>query len=299
MSKEIAQVVEKMPAFLKQVQSRIEDYTSGVTAGMPLPMLSFRGKEFRFRKDGHEVNTRQRDLEVIFVAPRKGVSKRYYAKQYTAGETAAPDCFSTDGITPDVANPVHDNCAKCPNNAWGSKITESGKEAKLCQDYKRVCVAPLIRGSLMDEPVVLDIPATSLRTPKGFKGTEYMFREYMGVLAKHDIPVEGVVTALGFTDAEYPQLCFSFSRFASQKEFEQVQSMKGLPTVAEVLNEPVYEAAGKIEESTGKFPQEKEKPELTPELTPEPAPEPKKEEDASVDDEASLMAELESVLGGK
>lgn len=315
MGKEIAKLGSQMPAFLREVQNRVEDYTSGLSAGMPLPVLSFRGKEFRFRKDGHEVNTRMRDLEVIFVAPRKGVSKRFYAGPYAAGETSAPDCHSTDGITPDVANPVSGNCLKCPNNAWGSKITESGKEAKLCQDYKRICVVPILNNLLMGEPAVLDIPPTSLRAPKGYTGTAYMFREYLSILQKHDIPAEGAVTTLSFTDAEYPHLGFSFSRFATEAEFRKVMAMKEMPEVAEVLNEPAHEGPGAIDEAEPAKPspapakpakpapakptKPAPKPGPEPEPEPEPAPMPEPEPEPEPNDEDALMKELEAVLGGK
>lgn len=315
MAKDIMTVSNNMPAFLKKVQSKVDDYLAGIGGGMPLAVLSVRGKEFRFRKDGHETSTRLRDLEVIFVAARRGVSKRLYKDAYSSGEVKAPDCSSVDGITPDVAQPEADRCAACPNNVWGSIITASGKQGKACQDYKRIVVLPLIGGETLDEPVVLDIPATSMKSPKGFKGNELMFREYMTIMAKHSIPPEGAVTTLSFTDAEYPQLAFSFSRFATEAEYKKVQGMAALPAVAEVLSEAAAEPAGPIKEETPAEPApapapapKKEKAALKkkaepavavkPEPEPEPEPEQGESEEGSASEDDDLMAELKKILGG-
>ena len=280
MSKDLMEVKNNMPAFLQQAQAPTanEEFTSGLTGGMPLPTLSIRGKEFRLRKDGQEVSTRQRDVEAIFVAGRSGISKRYYESPYASGETEAPDCSSGDGITPDVANPVSESCKTCPNNAWGSKISESGKESKACSDYKRIVVLPLFNGDIASEPMVLDIPATSLKRPKGFKGTEMMFQEYVNVLAKHEMPAYGVVTNIGFTDAEYPQMCFSFVRFVNESEYATAIKHRESEDVATVLKER-HEAPGKITEKPAPDPAPAESTPAPAESTPAPGPAPEQGEE--------------------
>ena len=306
MAQDIMTVSNDMPAFLKKAQSKIDDYLAGIGGGMPLAVLSIRGKEFRLRKDGYEVSTHLRSLGVIFVAARHGVSKRFYKEAYFSGETNAPDCSSIDGITPDVAAPVADKCATCPNNAWGSVITPGGKQGKACQDYKRVVVLPLLDEATLDEPVVFDIPVTSMKAPKGHRSDELMFREYMTIMAKHDIPPEGVVTMLSFTGVEYPQVSFRFCRFVTEDEYKKARDMAALPAVAEVLNEPVTEQADPIVEQDSPAPAlEPEKEKTAPEkekavpeekkTAPEPAQKTAEEEPASDDD---LMAELRKVLGG-
>jgi hypothetical protein len=239
------------PKYLAKAQpTGVDEFLGGVQGGMPLPMLSVRGKEFRLRFQGQEMNTRARDVDVILVAARPAVSKRFFAKQYSSGDTVAPDCSSVDGVTPDVPEPISPKCATCPKNAWGSKITESGKQAKACNDYKRLVVLPIINGQLMDQPSVIDVAATSLKSPKGYKGNDLFLREYLGALQRHDIPVQAAVTTLQFTDAEYPQVCFKFSRFAEEDEFSRATALREDDDVQDVLtNGGAVEAPGPIQQT--------------------------------------------------
>lgn len=227
----------------------VDEFLGGVSGGMPLPILSVRGKEFRLRFQGQEMNTRSREIEVVLVASRPHVSKRFFAQSYSSGETVAPDCTSTDGITPDVPEPVNDKCATCQKNAWGSLVTASGKQAKECNDYKRLVVLPIINGQMSQQACVLDVAATSLKSPKGYKGNELFLREYLSTLQRHDLPPTAVVTKLMFTDAEYPQLCFGFSRFAEENEFDRATALREEPDVQTVLEANVAEAPAKIEET--------------------------------------------------
>ena len=288
MSTEIANLDKHKPSYLAKATApnSSDEFLGGVSGGMPLPVVSVRGKEFRFRFQGQEQNTRQREMQCILVAARPKVSKRFYASQYSSGETAAPDCASADGVTPDVAEPVNDKCATCPKNAWGSKITDSGKEGKACQDYKRLVVLPLIDGQIADKPCVLDVAPTSLKAPKGYKGDELFLREYLNALGRHDIPPTAAVTTLGFSDAEYPQLIFNFARFAEEDEYNTAQGFRDDEEVKDVL-EGGMEASGPVSEAEGKTIPTKDVSEPEPEAKKEQPkkeaePEPEPEEQAYV-----------------
>lgn len=239
MSTDLATVANNLPAHLRGAKSpgTLDEFAGGLAKGIPLPFLSIRGKEFRLRKDGQELNTRQREMSVIFIAARHSVSKRYYEKKYESGSLEAPDCSSRDGVTPDVSEPVHSNCAHCPKNQWGSRITEGGKEGKACSDYKRVILWPV---GLTDDPMVLDVAATSLKAPKGQKHTVLMLGDYLSQLAKHGMDPTQVVTKVAFTDAEYPQLCFTFERFVDEDEWLRVQELRDSDEVAVCIDEPLF-----------------------------------------------------------
>ena len=323
MSTDVANLAQNMPAFLQSADnSALQEFTGGVAGGMPLASMSFRGKEWRVRKDGQEYNTRQRDLEVVMIASRPHVSKRYYAESYSAGETSAPDCSSVDGVTPDVAEPVNDKCSTCPMNAWGSQVTASGKQGKACSDYKRIVVLPIVNGQAFKEPAVLDVPATSLKTPKGYQGHELFLREYMGTLAKHQIPPHGVVTTIGFTDAEYPQLQFQLSHYVSEEMFRHAEELRDAEEVREVLDGPAHETSGSVSQTQAP-PQQAEPepqkaepaPEPAPAPEPEPAPQPGTTEDAGQTEQATaspgeraeqgedvseddILGEIDNILGG-
>lgn len=244
---DLAVVASQLPAYLQgAAPSAADEFTGGLTVSFPLMFLSVRGKEFRLRKDGQELNTRHREISAVFVAARNGVSKRFYAKKYQSGTTEAPDCSSRDGIRPDVANPVAPDCRNCPNNQFGSRITESGKEGKACSDYKRLIVWLI---GIAADPVVLDVSATSLKAPKGQTTTELMLRDYLTQLAKHGMDATQVVTKIAFTDAEYPQLCFAFERLVTEDEFKTVLDLRGSDDVKTVLDDDVYEPPGEIKEA--------------------------------------------------
>lgn len=193
-------IIPNKPTFLAKAvaPATLAEFAGGVQAGgLALPVLSIRGKMFRARLGGEEsVLTKDRELQVILVAARPHVSKRYYDSAYQAGSVEAPACASLDGKTPTQGDRKQStSCATCPHNVFGSK----GK-GKACNDYKRVIVLPLVNGKPVNTPCVLDIPATSLRTPKELRGgTDKMLAEYLGALSRHQIDPTTVVSTISFT----------------------------------------------------------------------------------------------------
>lgn len=242
-------VTIQKPSYLATTAPVRSELVAGISEGMSLPVLSVRGKEFRMRFQGQEANMNVRELDCILVRARAGLSKRFYKGAYVRGEVRAPDCSSADGLTPDVSEPVASSCATCPNNMWGSKITESGKQGKLCDDYKRVVLLPVINGQVSNQPVVLDIAATSLKSPKGYQGRSLFLREYGSLLARHNMPEQAAISRLGFTDAEYPQVCFSFVRQAEEAEYNLAMAMRESPEVLAVLEAGAHEGEAVIVES--------------------------------------------------
>jgi hypothetical protein len=227
--------IENKPAYMQKTDLRVTDeFEGGLAAGLALPFLSIRGKEFRVRKDGNEVALNVRNLPLVLVAARSTISKRYYAGVYSSDAAGAlPDCWSDDGITPAVPNPVSPTCIGCPKNAWGSRITPAGKQAKECQDIKRLIVA--LKPGDKYQALVLDVPATSLKAPRGQRVDGMLFREYLETLKRHGVQPIECETVVTFTSAEYPQLSFAFSRYLSEDEWRQVLALREDPDVLEAL----------------------------------------------------------------
>src|SRR5690606_40467735 len=67
--------------------------------------------------DGHPLSA----LEVFIVKASPAISKTFYERGYEEGSDTPPDCFSHDGIAPDLAapKPQCDVCARCPKNVFG------------------------------------------------------------------------------------------------------------------------------------------------------------------------------------
>lgn len=309
-------IPSKKPAFLAKVEASTavaDRFSAGLGGdGIPLPFLSFRGKVFRLRKDGQEASTKSNTIEVILVDSRPNNSKRFFEGQYVQGETEAPRCSSVDGVTPDVDDPVCGTCAACPNNVWGS-ANRTGSAAKACADYKRLVVIPLV-GDKAYGPCILDVPAASLRTPKGADPKEMQLREYIKLLSGNGADPCTVVTEISFTDDEFPRLVFTYKRYVTEAEYKSVQAAQEEEDVKFVIagDGVEFEGKGKIvgadtPEELAPAPKKKpaaKKPEPKPE--PEEAEAPEEDEvieaevveDAANDDDEALLDEIEALLGG-
>lgn len=277
--------VTKRPSFLPAAASSsvMTEFMNGLqgTGGLDLPILSLRGKGFRLRRDGQEVSLKATMLDIILVGSRANNSRRFYEGAYVPGETTAPSCSSADGIKPDdnAQDKQSDTCAMCPHNQWGSRITVSGKKGKECDDYRRVLV--FIPSKQIMKPVVLDIPATSLRKSKGDHGPELQLREYLLAMARHGIEPHQAVTTLSFSDDEYPRLTFSFARWANEDEYAAVEESRDSDEFKQALT--FEEAEGPIVPDAEEVAKQNA-PMKVPKKA-KPAPEPEVEEDDEDEEE--------------
>lgn len=153
-------------------------------------------------------------LEAVIVAANPAITKTYYPGKFKDGDDSEPACSSDNGLTPDshIASPQHTACATCPQNQWGSKISESsGKEIKACSDSKRLVIIPA--GDLGYEALALSVTASALKE----------WGAYAKALTAKGVPINGVVTNITFdANASYPKLMFSFGRFLNEAEYAQV-----------------------------------------------------------------------------
>jgi len=184
-----------------------------VPTGPTLPQLSIRGSKFHVQLDDREVplldergNTRPA-VDVVIIAAASGVSKFYYDRPYDGTADISPRCRSRDGVRPDsdVINPVSEECATCPMNAWGS--SGEGRRAKACRDYKLVIVAFAhdLGCQEFGRPLLLRVPPTSLKAL-------HLYVQQLQAM-RPPMPYCGVVTELSFEpQAQFPQLRFRFVR---------------------------------------------------------------------------------------
>jgi hypothetical protein len=115
--------------------------------GSAPPTISLKDDRFAF-VDAAGERTKHDDLKlrciIIGVNPH-GPSKVFWGRSYTGaeGEQERPKCFSDNGIGPSqqCPEPQSATCAQCPNNSWGSAISNmTGKGIKACQDRKKLAV---------------------------------------------------------------------------------------------------------------------------------------------------------------
>lgn len=230
-----------------------DDLSAGVQAGFGI--MGYKGKVWSLRKGGQETPLMRPDgdgprnsIEVVILKASGHVSKIWYENGYVEGSTAAPDCFSSNGVTPDPASKKrqHNACATCPMNQWGSRITPAGKQGKACSDSKRLAIAPAedIKNEAFGGPLLLRVPAASLRDLAAYG-------EKMSALGYQYF---AIATRIGFDAAEpYPKFVFGAIRPLTDAEADLVLELRDCRQVMTILAEGSENAppAGPLQQAAG------------------------------------------------
>lgn len=185
-----------------------------LTEGLSYPRISTRASRYRLVEDGVETVVGI-TLDVVVVGSNPRVSKIWYSKPFDGADNVRPDCFSNDGITPDpsVESPFHSNCAGCPNNVLGSKVTPNGAKSKICSDQRHLAVVPAA------DPTKVYGLTVSVSAMKAL-------REYMKDLSNYGLIPEEVITELGFDEqASYPKVTFKQKGFVPEKALKAIEAM--------------------------------------------------------------------------
>lgn len=291
----------KLPASIAKAFSiSFDDFSTGQKGGFPV--ISIKGKVFHIKRGDEKTLVTKPDgngepaasLQVIVLKTHPGVAKTYYSKGFSEGSVEKPDCYSNDGAAPaaDAQSPQAKNCAACPHNQWGSKITEDGKKSKSCADVKRLAVAP---AGQINDPMLLRVPAASLKT----------WDQYVDLLKKRGVPPPAVVTKVGFDyTVAHPALTFKPVGFIDEAMAVEVKEVLdtdvvqniigGAPTAAEVDNgDDAPKAAAKPapveEEAPAPAPKKSAKPAAVVEEA-EAAPKAKVKVEAEAEEEAPAPA---------
>jgi len=172
-------------------------------------------------------------MELILIRGNSHISKIFYAAKYQEGSTAAPDCFSVDGITPDPNAPrkQNANCGLCPHNQWGSDKTPDGKDTKRCGDNRRLAVVSindLRKNGLQCTPLLLRVPGGSLAPLK-----EYSDR----TLGGRGFPYYSVVTRVGFSPEANFKLSFKPETTLNKQEYALVKNLRDDDRIATIVSE--------------------------------------------------------------
>jgi hypothetical protein len=228
-------------------QDVVDDLGAGVQGGFG--RIGFKGKVWSTNHRGEQrllVDANQDPIpaiEVVIVKASTVISKTWYEKGYVEGSIEAPDCLSSNGVTPDVSAPKKQatTCALCPRNAWGSQIKQDGSagKGKACSDTKRLAVVPLpdIQNDLLGGPMLLRVPAASLQDVAA----------YGAGVAKMGYPYYGVGTRIGFDAKEaFPKFVLRPIRALTDAEAEKVLEHRNDPRTDRILAEdmPVAPAGG-------------------------------------------------------
>jgi hypothetical protein len=218
-------------------QSMTNELSAGVQTGFPI--MGYKGKVWSVRYRGDVTQLMRSDgdgpvnsIEVVILKASGVLSKIFYKDGYVEGSTEAPDCFSTNGVTPDQQSKARqaNTCAACPMNAWGSRITSAGKQGKACSDSKRMVIVPLsdMRNEVYGGPMLLRIPAASLND----------LAQFGNKLASLHYPYNAVAVRIAFDPAEaYPKFKFSAIRPLTDDEADLALEIAADPSVGRILAE--------------------------------------------------------------
>lgn len=136
-----------VPAHLAKYAGQLGNASQfAVASRVRFPYISIGDNRFTaIDAEGNETILGLKSFEFLVVAGNPSTSKIFYKSGYNPESPSAPDCYSDNGLFPDirVVRPEHSDCSNCMNNVWGSaKSNLSGKDIKACGDYKKLAVIP-------------------------------------------------------------------------------------------------------------------------------------------------------------
>lgn len=208
--------------------------TSGIGggSGTSFKRISVRGSRFRIRDGKDETILPDNILRAVIVGASPSITKLFYKKYdpKAEGEDNKPDCFSNDGIRPDknAADPQAQQCATCPQNDWGSKISEGGGKMKACADQKRLAVISADDMSAEPEVYLFTVTPSALTD----------FRQYGDMLASKGFPAEICVTEISFDPkVSHPKAQFKFGGFVSESQVAAIDKVVGSEIVKEITGD--------------------------------------------------------------
>lgn len=232
----VVQFDPQVPAFLRKPEflALNAKLGGGISSGAP-PRISFRGSRFRLiAADGTETPVTENGgttLDVVVLDANPGLSKFYYDKAYdpnASGDEAGPACFSENGDRPSSRSPrpQFDNCAACPHNVWGSRVTPQGSKVKACGDVKKIAVIPA--ANLGGDAYMLGIPGASLKTWSGL----------VEACGRRGYPISGMILRLGFNaQASFPQLTFTPVANMTEQQYQAIADLFGAPDVVALVGQ--------------------------------------------------------------
>ena len=265
---------QTVPDYLKEVE--MDEMTRRYAGGSGGKRISIRGRVFRLVVNGKEVSKNENNaMNVVIVAGGKDIARYFHAKKYTPGDTAPPDCFSNDGVTPDqtASAPQSNTCETCPQNIKGSGEGQS----RACRFQQRLAVvlAEYIDGDVYE----LALPSKSI-----FGRSEQLdkmpFQQYARYVGSQGRNLNTLVTEMRFdTDSDTPKLVFKPIRYLSRDEWVEAKKQAERPEARNALKIIVSPQTKKAEALSAPAVEEAPEPEpvkRTAKKNAEPAPAPAK-----------------------
>ena len=201
--------------------------------------ISIKGGVFRKIVGGKEIGSiEDRFMNIIFVKLAHKPSRTYYSGGYKEGEKVGPACWSSNSETPDaeVKAPLASRCESCPMSVKGSGQGGSGTACRL--SWRTAVVLP---NDPSGDVMQLVLPATSVFGKE--ENGRWPFREYVKMLANHNIAAGRVVTKMQFdTKSPVPRILFSPVSGINPADLETLTRQSKSPAAEAAVKLSVYQS---------------------------------------------------------
>jgi len=239
---EITLFKDAVPAHIKARQ--LDDVTSSLAGGSGVKRISIRGGVFRLMDGGQEIAVREdRALNMVVVNAAPNISRTFYEGTYEEGKTAAPDCWSADGVTPasDAVNPQASACADCPQNIKGSGAGDS----RACRFSQRLAI--VLDNDINGDVYQLTLPAQSIFGKP--ENDRMPMQSYAKYLKAQRTPITAVVTEARFdTKSATPRLTFKPIRWLEENEIDGAIAQSKSPAALQAITMTVAQV-DKVEDA--------------------------------------------------
>jgi hypothetical protein len=211
-----------------QRESRRMDRMSSGGGGSTMRRIQLsNGRTFKRVINGEQIGKAATDtLDVIIVDWLVEPSRKFYAAAYDKDAKATlPDCWSNDGVAPEVgaSNKQSKACASCPKNVKGSG---TGGKGKACRYERRLAV--LVAGDPSGDIYQIAIPGASLFSDND--GNVYGFEGYKKFMLASKHALDTVVTRLIYdTEADTAKVGFKPIRHLTEMEASLVDAAQDDP----------------------------------------------------------------------
>ena len=249
-SRNLAQLIANLGPQSKILETSKVDPRSLAAGIKPsFASVTFKGKTWGIRYRGVTQQLLARDqsgqvlgsiptIDVVIVKSAMPISKTYYIEKFKEGDFAAPDCWSTNGLKPDIAAPKKQNetCRGCKWDAFGSRTMDDGRKGKACSDNKRIAVVPAadIKNEAFGGPMLLKLP------PSSFAGLS----ELEAQLHMQGYRYDGLIIRLSFDyEAAFPKIIFTPIGVLNDHQAQEIVALQDSDTVERILSEELVEVS--------------------------------------------------------
>ena len=213
----------------------------GNGGGGGVKRIIIKGGVWRCMINGKEVSkNEERSMPLVIVNAAPHNSRTYYAGTYSeGGDVTRPDCWSNDGITPDLkaSNAQSKRCVDCPQNIKGSGQGDS----RACRYSRRLAV--VLANDIGGDVFQLTLPSKSI-FGEG-EHNKWPLEAYGKFIGSKGIPITAVVTEARFdTSQATPTITFKPLRFLEPAEHEVVIRQGATDAAKKAITMTVAEADG-------------------------------------------------------